>query len=192
MSNPIKLGNRKLKKLIALIVALGFLLFGVYSTQKTATHSSLNLTNTYTVTQVFDGDTIEVNMDGHKEKVRFIGVDTPETHDPRKAVQCFGRAAANFTKQKLEKQTIRLEADPINTNRDRYDRLLRYVYTTQGELINATLIKEGYGFAYLGFPFTKSDEFRQYQVQARQQNKGLWADCKPTENQYNSFTSNNE
>ena len=145
----------------------------------------------YKVTEFIDGDTIAVDMDGANEKVRMIGVDTPETHDPRKAVQCFGQAASDFTRNIIGQSSVRLEADPINSSRDRYDRLLRYVYTRDGTLINAEIIKQGYGFAYLGFPFTKSDEFRGYQSRARAESKGLWASCHPSENQYGGFTSDN-
>ncbi len=144
----------------------------------------------YRVVRFDDGDTIAVDMNGVQEKVRFIGVDTPETHDPRKGVQCYGTTAAKFTRQFIGTNSVRLEADPLNTNRDRYGRLLRYVYLPDGRLVNAELIKQGYGFAYLSFPFTKSDEFKDYQTQARQANKGLWVSCQPTENQYGGYTSN--
>lgn len=144
----------------------------------------------YRVSQFDDGDTIKVDMNGKVETVRFIGVDTPETHDPRKAVQCFGQAAANFTKQTIGQQPVRLEADPLNTDRDRYNRLLRYVYLQDGTLVNAKLIQEGYGFAYVSFPFTKQSEFSQLQTAARQAGRGLWAKCTPQTNQYGGFTSN--
>ena len=127
----------------------------------------------FKVTEFVDGDTIAVDMNGTKEKVRFIGVDTPETHDPRKAVQCFGQAAADFTKKTIGSNRVRLEADPQNTNRDRYNRLLRYVYLPDGTLVNAEIIKQGYGFAYTFFPFSKLDEFRSYEKTARENNKGL-------------------
>jgi micrococcal nuclease len=145
----------------------------------------------YPVKEFVDGDTIAVDMNGTIEKVRFIGVDTPETHDPRKQVQCFGVAAANFTKQQIGSNPVRLEADHTNTDRDRYNRLLRYVYTPDGRLINAEIIKQGYGFAYIGFPFTKMEEFKSYQKQAQAQNLGLWGSCQPTENKNGGFTSNN-
>ena len=150
-----------------------------------------NQPGTYRVAEFIDGDTLVVDMNGKHEKVRFIGVDTPETHDPRKAVQCFGVAAAANTKSLIGNNNVRLESDPTNTNRDRYGRLLRYIYLPDGRLVNAEIIKAGYGFAYTGFPFTKSDEFLNYQTQAREQNKGLWYSCKPTANQYGGFTSNN-
>ena len=106
----------------------------------------------YQVTRFDDGDTITVDMNGGSETIRFIGVDTPETHDPRKAVQCFGYAAAAFTKNLIGENPVRLRADPMNTNRDRYNRLLRYVYLPDDRLVNAEIIKQGYGFAHPTFP----------------------------------------
>ncbi len=144
----------------------------------------------YRVTSFADGDTITVDMNGKEESIRMIGVDTPETHDPRKAVQCFGQAAATFTENLIGTQNVRLETDPLNTNRDRYNRLLRYVYLPDGTLVNAEIIKQGYGFAYTSFPITKADEFKQYQEEARVAGRGLWKDCTPTENDFGSFTSN--
>ena len=131
----------------------------------------------YQVSSFADGDTITVSMNGAEEKVRLIGVDTPETHDPRKNVQCFGQAAAAFTKNLIGANRVRLEADPQNTNRDRYGRLLRYVYLPSGQLVNAEIIKQGYGFAYVYFPFSKLDEFRNYQKQAQAAERGLWGKC---------------
>jgi len=144
----------------------------------------------YEVTEFVDGDTIEVDMSGKSETIRFIGVDTPETHDPRKAVQCYGLKAAEFTKSRIGSQPVRLEADPLNTNRDRYDRLLRYVYTKDGALMNAEIIKNGYGFAYVSFPFSKSEEFEIYQKEARENKRGLWDECTPAENEFGGYTSN--
>lgn len=145
---------------------------------------------TYNVIEVEDGDTIIVDMDGTPEKVRFIGVDTPETKDPRKPVQCFGRAASEFTKQQIGDNPVRLEADPTNTNRDRYDRLLRYVYLLDGSLLNAKLIEEGYGFAYLNFPVEKAEQFQALEDSARANNRGLWAGCEPEVNEYGGWSSN--
>ena len=144
----------------------------------------------YRVVSFHDGDTISVQMDDKIETVRFIGVDTPETHDPRKAVQCFGMAAADFTKQLIGNQAVRLEADPLSSNRDRYNRLLRYVYVPDGRLVQAEIIRQGYGFAYTSFPFTKSEEFSTYQREAREQNRGLWSSCEPKANDFGGFTSN--
>jgi micrococcal nuclease len=135
----------------------------------------------YRVTKVSDGDTITVDMNGTAETVRFIGVDTPETHKPNTPVQCFGPQASDFTTKTLTGASVRLEADPTNDNRDRYDRLLRYVYTQDGTLLNKTLVEQGYGFAYLSFPFQKKQEFAAAQSRAQNAKSGLWAACPTTE-----------
>lgn len=144
---------------------------------------------TYRVVSFEDGDTIVIDMNGTQERVRFIGVDTPEVKDPRKPVQCFGKAASNFTKTLIGTQPVRLEADTENTNRDRYNRLLRYVYISDGTLVNAKIIEEGYGFAYTSFPFSKKEEFRALEQTARTHNKGLWSSCQTgvDENGYNTI-----
>jgi len=145
---------------------------------------------TYRVITVDDGDTIIVDMNGAEEKVRLIGVDTPETKDPRKPVQCFGYRATEFTANLIGDNPVRLEADPTNTNRDRYNRLLRYVYLPDGTLVNLKIIAEGYGFAYVSFPVQKMEEFRAAEKQARVANRGLWAGCEPIPNEYGGFDSN--
>jgi len=133
----------------------------------------------YTINHFIDGDTIAVNMNGHAETVRFIGVDTPETHKPNTPVQCFGPNAADFTKHSIGSGQVRLEADSLNTNRDRYNRLLRYVYLPDGTLLDKQLITEGYGFAYTQFPFSQSADFSTAQTSAKTTTKGLWGACHP-------------
>lgn len=132
----------------------------------------------YDVVYVYDGDTIAVNMLGNIEKVRLIGVDTPETHDPDTPLQCFGNEASNYSKENLLNKKVRLEADPLNQNRDRYERLLRYVYI-DSSLWNKKLIEDGYAFAYLRYPFSKLDEFKNIEFIARENNTGLWSKCTP-------------
>lgn len=131
----------------------------------------------FSVTRFADGDTITVDMNGKKETIRMIGVDTPETHDPDTPVQCYGPAASAYTKNLIGQQKVRLEADPTNQNRDRYGRLLRYVYLPDGRLVQEEIIKNGYGFAYTSFPFTKKDLFVKLQEEARANSKGLWGNC---------------
>ncbi len=101
----------------------------------------------------------------------------PETHDPRKPVQCFGEIAAARTKTLLEGKDVRLEPDPTDSYRDKYRRLLRNVYLPDGTLINAQLVKDGCAFAYVILPLTKLDEFRALETDARTHNRGLWAGC---------------
>lgn len=138
--------------------------------------------NGYQVIKVIDGDTIEVSIGNQPEKVRFIGVDTPETVDPRKPVQCFGKEASDKTKKLLSEKRVLLESDPTQGNRDKYKRLLRYVYTLDGIMINKLLVDEGYAheYTYMSNPYKYQKEFRQAQNSARDNKRGLWGDniCK--------------
>lgn len=164
--------------LVGIVVALIFLIPNIQwpkNSVKPVTDSLVAKPGYYKVTYVSDGDTFTVNMDGRTEKVRLIGVDTPETVKPNSPEECYGKKASDFMKSTLTNQTVRLEADPINQNRDRYDRLLRYAYLENGDLLNAKIISQGYGFAYLSFPFTKSEEFRQLQTTARENSVGVWS-----------------
>ena len=136
-----------------------------------------NKPDTFVATRVVDGDTIIVLIDGVLEKIRIIGVDTPETVDSRKSVQCFGRKASEFTKLLLENKTIWLEDDPTQGDRDKYKRLLRYVFLTDGTLVNQKIISEGYGHEYTyRIPYKYQTEFRSAERNAREYKKGLWAD----------------
>ncbi len=144
----------------------------------------------YQVSRFIDGDTIAVSMNGKTEKIRMIGVDTPETHKPNTPVQCYGPAAAAFTKNSLSGKKFRLVSDSLSTDRDRYNRLLRYVILSDGTNFNQRLIEQGYGFYYPYFPFTKSDDFAASQILAKEANRGLWGNCKPIPNSSGGFTSN--
>jgi micrococcal nuclease len=111
------------------------------------------------------------------ERVRLIGVDTPETKHPKKPVEYYGKEASAFTKKMVEGKEVRLEYDV--QDRDKYGRLLAYVYLMDGTFLNAEIIKQGYGHAYTRFPFKYMEEFRLYEKEAREAKRGLWAD-KPT------------
>lgn len=170
--------------LIILIILTATLAYAIprINIPKTVTQSIKTEPGFYKVTYVSDGDTFTVNMDGREEKVRLIGVDTPETVKPNSPTECYGKVASDFAKSTLANQTVRLEADPINQNRDRYGRLLRYAYLNDGRLFNAELIRLGYGFAYLSFPFSKAEEFQKLQTEARKNEKGVWnGECTITE-----------
>ncbi|MBA3757661.1 thermonuclease family protein [Candidatus Saccharibacteria bacterium] len=134
----------------------------------------------YEVEEVSDGDTIIVNMNGIREIIRLIGVDTPETQHPDRPLECYAAQASEYTRRLLTGQKVRLQVDPLNTNRDRYDRLLRYVFTQDGRLVEQELITEGYGFSYTQFPFERKREFNEYEQQAKEGKKGLWGVCQVT------------
>lgn len=121
------------------------------------------------VKHVIDGDTLLLN---NGERVRLIGVDTPETKHPQKPVEHFGEEAYCFTQRMVEGKEVRLEYD--QTRRDRYGRILAYVYLMDGTFLNAEIIKQGYGFAYTKYPFKYLDEFRGYEKEARETGRGLW------------------
>lgn len=130
----------------------------------------------YRVLKVVDGDTLAIDMDGKSTTLRLIGLDTPETSDPRKPVQCFGIEASNKAKELLANASISIERDPTQDTYDKYGRLLVYVYLSDGTLFNEYMIREGYGHEY-----TYRDSYR-YQAQfkaaeqsARSEKKGLWA-----------------
>lgn len=137
----------------------------------------------YRVIKVVDGDTIEVSIGNQPEKIRFIGIDTPETVDPRKTVQCFGLEASNKTKELLTGKRVLLEADPTQGNRDKYKRLLRYVYILDGTMVNKLLIEQGFAheYTYMSNPYKYQAEFKAAQKSARGNKRGLWGDniCKP-------------
>lgn len=189
-----KISKRGQKRLFKLVIALVVLGIGFVTTKTSPPPEVLSTVSPgfYRVTEFADGDTIVVDMNGSGERIRMIGVDTPETKDPRKPVQCFGRAASEFTKNLIGDQPVRLEADPLSSNRDRYDRLLRHVYLPDGRLVQAEIIRQGYGFAYTSFPFTKSDEFTALQKEARDNNRGLWGSCQPQTDDKGHTSSNPE
>ncbi len=130
------------------------------------------------VTRVVDGDTITGNYNGNKVTVRMIGVDTPETVDPRRAVQCFGKEASAKTTELLAGQTVILKSDPTQGDVDKYNRALRYVFLQDGTHINELLIREGYAheYTYQSKPYHYQEEFKAAEKIAREQKRGLWAD----------------
>lgn len=136
-----------------------------------------NTTGTfYEVTRVVDGDTIHIKMNGNDETVRFIGINTPETVDPRTPVQCFGKEASNRMKELAGGKIVKLEYDDSQSVRDVYGRLLAYVYLEDGEMLNRKMIAEGYAYEYTYMtPYKYQKEFRDLQNLARVSNRGLWS-----------------
>lgn len=148
----------------------------------------------YRVTRVVDGDTIEIIYNGEKQKVRLIGLNTTESKDPRKKVQCFSREASDEMSSLVSDKEIRLETGAMSDNRGYYGRLLRYVYLPNGTHVNAWMVKNGYGYAYTKYPFSKMEQFKTYQQQAREEKLGLWADdvCEQKQGSVESNTKSEE
>lgn len=142
------------------------------------------------VNRVVDGDTAEVTINGNQYKLRFIGVDTPETVHPSKSVEYFGKEASNFTKEKLENKEIYLEKDVSDT--DRYGRKLRYIWLEEPndksnptikeikeKNFNAILLDQGYAKLSTFPPDVKYvEEFKEIEKEARENERGLWSNKK--------------
>ncbi|EKD86586.1 MAG: hypothetical protein ACD_37C00227G0004 [uncultured bacterium] len=123
-----------------------------------------------------DGDTIDVLIDNKTERLRLIGIDTPETVDPRKKVQCFGKEASNKSKEMLLGQFVVLESDETQGERDKYKRLLRYVFLPDGTNFNLYMIAEGYAHEYTyNDPYKYQFDFKEAQRLAIENEKGLWS-----------------
>ena len=131
----------------------------------------------YSVVKVVDGDTISVNINGITETIRLIGINTPETVDPRKPVECFGIEASNKAKELLTGKKVILESDPTEGERDKYQRLLRYVWMEDGTFFNKKMISDGYAYEYTyDTPYKYQAEFKQAETEARLAKRGLWDD----------------
>jgi micrococcal nuclease len=123
------------------------------------------------VLRVIDGDTIELE---NGQKVRYIGIDTPETVDSRRDPQCFGKEASLQNKQLVESKEIYLEKDVSET--DKYGRLLRYIYLEENDIsVNEQLVKEGYAVASSYPPDVKYQEkLKAAEQEAKNNHRGLW------------------
>lgn len=130
------------------------------------------------VVRVVDGDTLDVELSGSTVRVRLLGIDTPETVDENRPVQCFGHEASNYLAQLLPRgSTVRLERDV--EARDRYGRLLAYLYRVDdGVFVNAALIEGGYATTLSIAPNTmRAHDFEVLRVQAQRDKRGLWGAC---------------
>ncbi len=150
---------------------------------------SKNQTDTakyFKVKRVIDGDTFELE-DG--ERVRLIGIDTPEKWESNKLnrdaersqkdksiIKALGLKATMYADSLLFEQLVRLEPDSTNQDRDRYNRLLRYAYLQDTILFNLKIIQDGYAYAYTKYPFIYLEQFLQAQREALENNRGLWGD----------------
>lgn len=129
----------------------------------------------FEVHHVVDGDTFWVK-DGMEKgnKVRLIGINTPETVHPQKPVEYYGKEASAFMKSLLEGKNVILEYDVERI--DRYGRTLAYVYLVDGTFVNALLVEEGYAQVATYSPNVRyAEKFKKLQWEAKRNNKGLWS-----------------
>ncbi|HPS65311.1 MAG TPA: thermonuclease family protein [Ignavibacteria bacterium] len=140
---------------------------------------------TSSVKRVVDGDTFELE---NGERVRLLGIDTPEKFTSNKmdsdakksgldveTIKQLGEAASHYADSLMEGRKIFLVSDPLNDDKDRYGRLLRYIYTEDGMLYNLKIILDGYAFAYTNFPVIMKDTFLNAEESARKNKRGLWS-----------------
>ncbi len=144
------------------------------SSEQTASLGRTAVTEKDTVTKVVDGDTIYTS----KYKIRIIGLDTPETKDPRKSVQCFGAEASKRMQELVGGKTVLLEIDDSQDTIDKYGRALRNVYLEDGTNVAYSMIRDGYGHEYTyNDPYQWRTEYKAAEKYAIENNKGLWAEA---------------
>jgi len=131
------------------------------------------------VTRVIDGDTIQALVNNKLETIRLIGIDAPESVDPKKLIQCFGKEASEKAKSLLDNQAVSLESDPTQSDRDKYNRLLRYVFLQDGINFDMLMIRQGFAREYTyKYPYKYQQEFKSAQQIAKTEILGLWKVCK--------------
>jgi endonuclease YncB( thermonuclease family) len=130
-----------------------------------------------TVTQVVDGDTVRVRLSSasSEETVRLLGIDAPEMNHAGGEGPHWGLEAAEHLKQIAEGKPVTLRLDTTQT-RDKYRRLLAYLYLSDSENVNQSLVREGHAYAYRIYPHSQQRQFEQAETEARGKRRGLWAD----------------
>lgn len=130
----------------------------------------------YRVVRVVDGDTFTIKLGSQTTKVRVIGIDTPESVDPRRPVQCFGKEASARASALLSGKNVWLEVDPNQDTRDRFGRLLRFVWIDNTSDFGLTMIRDGFALEYTyDLPYRYQAQYRSAQVAAKEADAGLWS-----------------
>jgi len=161
----------KYEKSLGRIIAIGAIfLFIILTRYLPSDQKDISAHNVW-VKRVIDGDTIVL---GNNERVRYIGVNTPETHHPKKGIEYYGPEAADFNKKLVLGKSVKLEFDAEKY--DKYGRTLAYVYLGDGTFVNAELVKLGYARVMSIRPNTRYSElFKRLQQEAKTKRLGLWA-----------------
>lgn len=135
---------------------------------------------TATVLRVVDGDTLVIDRGNGDERVRLVGVDTPETVAPNAPVECFGPEASAYLTDLLSGRAVSLEPDPSQADADRYGRLLRYVWVTTDtgawNSVEALLLSGGYAEPYRDVHSRKAG-FDALGAEAQTEGRGMWSAC---------------
>jgi micrococcal nuclease len=142
---------------------------------------NIDPTTYYSVTYVIDGDTFKVKIKNKNITIRVLGINTPETVDPRKSPQCFGPEASAEAKDLLVGRKVRLALNENREVTDKYGRYLAYVYRDDGLFYNKAMIEGGFAREYTyGTPYSMQADFRALESTARESQKGLWGVCATT------------
>ena len=180
-----RLTGKILSALTTLIILIGAVVYYYFNHSASSEINPLDNTKEYAfVKRVVDGDTFLL---ANGDRVRLLGIDTPEkyeskkldkdvetTHQDKKTIKKLGQAASDYVKNFVEGKKVYLEREPNYEDKDRYGRLLRWVYLEDGTFVNGKIVKDGYAQVYEKFPVSKLDELRKYQKEARENNRGLW------------------
>jgi micrococcal nuclease len=162
---------------LAALAALAFALLLVAAPAANAQPAPGQVSGQAQVVRVVDGDTVDVLLeDGARERLRLIGIDTPEVVDPRKPVQCFGREASQHAHELLDGQMVSVELDASQGDRDIYGRLLAYVWLPDGRNFGEVMIGDGFAHEYTyNLPYAYVDSFKLAQDGATASQAGLWS-----------------
>lgn len=173
-------------KLLAKIFFFSLIIIAIvmyFSTQSSSTDKhSLDITKAKTATEsqvirIVDGDTIIVALNHKPETIRLLGINTPETVKPNWPVECYGPEASAHAKELLTDKIVRLESDPSQDDRDKYHRLLRYVFLNNTNF-NESLVRDGYAHEYtFHVPYEYQKQFKADQKLAKKNKVGLWGAC---------------
>ena len=172
-------GTARWWKWLSLVLGVMFvvtctLLLVLWTKSPSSTNGFVNRDNLHQVVRVIDGDTVELEYEGALTSVQLIGVNAPETVHPGKPVEPYGKEATAFLQKLLLYKFVYFEFD--RNKRDRYDRLLAYVYRDSDDLfVNVELIRQGYGKTDARFPFKYMKLFQYHESQARTARKRLWS-----------------
>ena len=162
---------------ILLFIAVGFFSEFSNNPETKGIDDTIYLEGIFVVTEVVDGDTIKVTTGNEEVTIRLIGINTPETKDPRKDVECFGLESTNHLKQLIENKPVSLKSDTSQDETDRYGRALRYVFLEDGTNVNLAMIKDGFAYEYTyAKPYYYQEEFIEAEDLARNSGLGLWSE----------------
>ena len=182
----IKLPFKILSGIFSLIIIAGGLYYLYFSSGKGTNYVAIENENREAVfvKRVVDGDTFLLS---NGDRVRLLGIDTPEkfqskkldndadiTHQDKRTIQKLGQLASDYVKNFVEGKKVYLEREPNYEDKDRYNRLLRWIYLEDGTFVNGKIVRDGYAQVYEKFPVSKLEELRKYQKEARENNRGLW------------------